>query len=172
VLLRNLRARGQAPGDVRFQDVSEQGGGYFDGVHRGRGAAFGDLDNDGRIDVVLSHCNEPAALLRNIESSGHRWLGVRLQGKTNRDAVGAVIKLEVDGQTLSRCVKGGGSYLSANDPRIVFGLRKASAVGKLTVRWPSGKTQEWSGADLGIDRYVLLTEDDRAVRLALTKAKS
>jgi hypothetical protein len=171
VLLRNLRRKGQPPGDVRFHDVSGQGGGYFDGVHRGRGAAFGDLDNDGRVDVVLSHCNEPAALLRNVEPSGHRWLGVRLQGKTNRDAVGAVLKLEADGQTLTRCVKGGGSYLSANDPRIVFGLGKASAAGKLTVRWPSGKTQEYSGAELGIDRYVVLTEDDPAARPALTKAK-
>src|SRR5262249_10781725 len=138
VLLRNLRRPGQRPSEARFQEVSGQGGGYFRGKHRGRGVAFGDLDNDGRIDVVGSHCNHPAALLRNTAGEANHWLGVRLVGKANRDAVGAVLTLEVGGRKLLRCVKGGGSYLSANDLRVVFGLGRAAAADRLTVRWPSG----------------------------------
>src|SRR5262245_1280399 len=165
VLLHNLRRPGQPPAEVRFQEVSEQGGPYFHGVHRGRGAAFGDLDNDGRIDIVLSHCNEPVALLRNTHDSGNHWLGFRLIGQPNRDAVGAQLTLEVEGQRLIRYVKGGGSYLSASDPRALFGLGRVTKVDRLTVRWPSGKQQSWTGESLGVDRYLVLREGERSVEL-------
>jgi hypothetical protein len=120
----------------------------------------GDLDNDGRTDFVVSLTNEPAALLRNAADNGHHWLGVALVGKPNRDAVGALLTLEAGGQKLVRQVKGGGSYLSASDPRVVFGLGPAREVGRLTVRWPSGKTQTWEG--LGVDRYWVLAEGEAA----------
>ncbi len=160
VLLRNLRRPGQKPSDVRFQEVSDQGGRYFQTTHRGRGVAFGDLDNDGRTDMVVSHCNEPVALLRNTHADDNHWLGFRVVGSTNRDAVGAVLTLEVQGSNLTRCVKGGGSYLSCNDPRAVFGLGRAAKADRLTIRWPSGRRQTWDGARLGINRYLLLTEGD------------
>jgi hypothetical protein len=161
ILLHNGRQPGQKPADVRFTETSAQGGPYFRGLHRGRGTAFGDLDNDGATDLVVSHCNEPVALLRNTCPTINHWLGVRLVGKA--DTVGAVLTLEAGGQKLVRCLKGGGSYLSSNDPRVLFGLGGAPAAEKLTVRWPSGQTQTWAGAALAADRYVRLSEGEAAV---------
>lgn len=158
VLLRNLRQPGISPRDVRFEDVSAHAGPYFHTAHRGRGVAFGDLDNDGRIDIVLNPCNEPVTLLRNRVGGGHHWLGIKLVGRPNPDAVGAKLVLEVGDQKLARAVKGGASYLSANDSRVVFGLGDATGVGRLSVRWPWGQTQSWDG--LAIDRYWTLIQGD------------
>jgi hypothetical protein len=160
VLFRNTR-RDAPPGSlVRFEDVSPRGGPYFAGKRIGRGAAFGDLDNDGRTDVVVSHTNEPAALLRNAADNGRHWLGVSLVGRPHADAVGAVLTLEAGGEKFVKQVKGGGSYLSSNDPRVLFGLGPTRDVASLTVRWPSGKTQTWR--DLAADRYWKLTEGEPA----------
>jgi hypothetical protein len=164
VLLRNDRRPGQRPADVRFLDVSAEAGPYFRGKHRGRAAAFGDLDNDGATDVVLNNCQEPVVLLRNTYPSAGHWLGVKLVGKPDRDAVGALLTLEVGGRKLVRAVKGGGSYQASNDMRVVFGLGEAISVDKLTVRWPSGQTQTWEGSALGADRYVILTQGEAGVR--------
>ncbi len=151
VLFRNL-------GQGRFQDVSGQGGPYGQAQHTGRGAAFGDLDNDGRIDVVVSHLNEPVALLRGVGGPGRHWLGVELVGKQHRDLVGAEIVLEAAGRTQRRFARGGGSYASANDPRHVFGLGDADKIDRLTVTWPLGQTEEWR--DLQVDRYWRLREGE------------
>jgi hypothetical protein len=156
VLLRNLYRPGERPFEVRFANVSAQAGPYFQSKHLGRGVALGDLDNDGRIDVVFSPTNEPVALLRNQHETGHHWLGVQLIGHPYRDAVGARLTLEVGGRQLVRAVKGGGSYLSSGDRRIVFGLGPEKTFGRLTVRWPSGKTQTWD--HLAVDRYWKLEE--------------
>jgi hypothetical protein len=157
VLLRNL-------GGKRFADVSDGAGAYFRQPHRGRGLAVGDLDNDGRPDLVISHVNEPVALLRNVpqgETPNH-WLGVRLVGRENRDVVGARAVLEVGGRKLTRFAKGGGGYLSSNDPRLLFGLGPAAQTGRLTVTWPSGREQSWQG--LAVDRYWQLVEGDPVAR--------
>src|SRR5438105_1118976 len=156
VLLRNLRKPGDKPFEVRFQDISAQAGPFFQTKHMGRGAAFGDLDNDGRTDVVISHVNEPVVVLQNTLENGNHWLGVGLVGNPYRDAVGARLTLEVGGQKLMREIKGGGSYLSAHDLRVVFGLGSQTKVGKLTVRWPSGRMQTWD--NLQPDRYWRLEE--------------
>jgi hypothetical protein len=158
VLLRNLRQPGQKPHEIRFENVTDKAGPFFRGKYTGRGAAFGDLDNDGKIDLVLSHLNEPVVLLQGTLDDGHHWLGIELVGKPYRDAVGAKLTLEVGGQKLVRAVKGGGSYLSANDRRIVFGLGTQKQPGRLTVRWPSGKEQTWEG--LACDRYWRLVEGE------------
>ena len=158
VLLHNERRPGQKPYDVRFQEVSNKGGPYFDAMHTSRGAAFGDLDNDGKIDVVISNVNEPVAVLQNVDQNKNHWLGVRLVGKKYRDAVGAKLVLEVSGQKLTRTILGGGSYCSASDLRVIFGLGQATTAGKLTVTWPSSKkTQDWT--NLAIDQYHKLTEE-------------
>jgi hypothetical protein len=162
VLFRN---HGQPAGPsfpVRFEDVGARGGPYFQGRHRGRGVAFGDLDNDGRTDIVISHCNEPVVLLRNEVDEGNHWLGVALTGKPSPDAVGAKLTLEADGRKLVRTIKGGGSYLSASDRRVVFGLGPARRFDRLTVRWPSGRVQNWVGLD--IDRYWRLVEGEEGVQ--------
>ncbi|MBX9582814.1 MAG: CRTAC1 family protein [Gemmataceae bacterium] len=160
VLFRNLRTPGQEPYQVRFANVAAEAGPYFRSKHCGRGLAAGDLDNDGRPDLVVSHQNEPAVVLQNVLDNGNHWLGVRLTGAPYRDAVGAVLTYEAGGQKLVRTVLGGGSYLSASDPRVLFGLGQNAGPGKLTVRWPSGREQVFDG--LATDRYWDLTEGQMA----------
>jgi hypothetical protein len=158
VLMGNTRRPGQHPHEVRFENVTASAGPYFQTRHLGRGAAFGDLDNRGRTDIVLSPTNEPVAVLRNRHETGHHWLGVRVVGKPYRDAVGARLELHFsDGEKLVRVIKGGGSYLSSSDRRVVFGLGNNERIDHLSVRWPSGKTQIWK--DLAVDRYWTLTAD-------------
>jgi hypothetical protein len=159
VLLRNLRTPADPPGHVRFANVSAAGGDYFRSPHPGRGAAFGDLDNDGRVDLIISHVNEPVAVLRNTFETQAPWLGVALVGKAPRDVVGALLTLTQGDRRQVQAVKGGGSYLSSNDPRALFALVPDGAY-RLTVRWPSGREQSWDGGALGRDRYVVLHEGE------------
>jgi hypothetical protein len=159
VLLRN---EGRQPGqeNVRFTNVTSLGGDYFQTVHLGRGLAIGDLDNDGRPDLVISHLNEPVTLLRNEAAPEHHWLGVQLADKTHRDPVGAKVTLEVNGCILTRFVTGGGSYLSSGDRRLLFGLGAVEKVGRLTVTWPTGQVQSWDG--LETDCYWRVTASGKA----------
>jgi enediyne biosynthesis protein E4 len=152
VLLRN-RGGGQ------FDDVTPRGGDYFRAAHLGRGLAAGDLDNDGRIDLVVSHLNHPVAVLRNETPPGHHWLGVELVGRDHRDVVGAKVVLEAGGRKQTMFARGGGSYLSSGDRRLLFGLGAADRVDRLTVVWPSGRTQQREGAQLAADRYHRIVEE-------------
>ena len=137
--------------DGKFKDMSGRLGSYQRTLHPARGVAFGDLDNDGRTDMVISHINEPAAILRGIGGEGRRWLGVQLVGKDHADVVGAKAELRVGTRTLTRFVKGGGSYLSSSDRRLLFGLGDEMEPGRLIVTWPDGVTQHVDG--LRGDRY-------------------
>jgi hypothetical protein len=138
-------------GDGKFKEISKQIGSYHDSDHLGRGVAFGDLDNDGRVDMVLCHTNEPVSILRGIGGQGHHWLGIELLGKDHADVVGAKVSLQTGDRTLTRFAVGGGSYLSANDPRRIFGLGEKTTAGRLTVTWPDRTQQHFDG--LTIDRY-------------------
>jgi hypothetical protein len=149
VLLRNL-------GDGRFRPITAEGGPYFREVHNGRGVAFGDLANDGRTNLIISHLNAPVVLLRNEVRTDNHWLGVALAGRDHRDVVGAKVTLEVSGRRLTRFAQGGGSYLSSSDRRLIFGLGRAEHVGRLTVTWPGGGREHWDG--LPVDRYRRLAE--------------
>jgi hypothetical protein len=149
-------------GKARFADATGRAGAYFQGKYVGRGLAIGDLDNDGRPDVVISASNEPAAVLRNICANGHHWLGVELVGRDRRDIVGARVILDVGGRKLTRFAKGGGSYLSSGDRRILFGLGAAEKIGRLTVIWPWGQEQHWD--ELATDRYWRLIENEERAR--------
>jgi hypothetical protein len=133
-------------------------GDYCRTGHRGRGVAIGDLDNDGRPDLVISHVQEPVAVLRNVADSGNHWLGVKLASKDRRNLVGTKVVLEVNGRKLTRFAKGGGSYLSANDTRLLFGLGKDGRSGKLTVHWPGGEPRVERWNDLDIDGYHTLEQ--------------
>jgi hypothetical protein len=117
---------------------------------------FGDLDNDGRVDLVISHVNEPVSILRGIGGVGRHWLGVELVGKGHADVVGARAELRDGRRTLTRFAKGGGSYLSSGDRRLVFGLAEQTEPGRLTVTWPGGAQQHFDG--LAVDRYYRIVQ--------------
>jgi hypothetical protein len=154
VLLRNWNGH--------FKDITPRGGPYFRQQHLSRGAALGDLDNDGKVDVVVSNMNEPIAVLRNIAPEGNHWLGVDLVGAGQADVVGARVILEAGGRKQTRFAKGGGSYASSSDRRLVFGLAKTDRIDKLTVIWPDGKHQEWTALD--VDHYHVLVQGEKKAR--------
>jgi hypothetical protein len=141
----------------RFADVSEALGPPVTDPKAGRGAAFGDLDNDGDVDVVVNNVHDAPDLFRARADPANHWLLVRLQGtKSNRSAIGARLRLEAGGATQWQEVRGGGSYLSQNDLRAHFGLGAATRVERLEVRWPNGLVEEWR--DLPVDRIHTLVE--------------
>jgi hypothetical protein len=160
VLMRNL-------GTGRFADRTvPDGGAYFRVPHRGRGLAIGDLDNDGRPDLVITHLNEPVVLLRNDprgpQAPRHHWVGIELVGRRNRDVVGAKVVVQAGGRRLTRFATGGGSYLSSSDRRILVGLGNTGRVDRLSVTWPWGDEQHWEA--LTSDRYWRLVEGDPQAR--------
>ena len=131
-------------GDGRFQDVVATNGGDFAVPRVGRGLAFADFDRDGDVDLLLTTNNGPAALFRNDVVSGNRALRLHLTGtKSNRDAIGAVVRVSHAGQTQMRTVRAGSSYLSQSELALTFGVGKADRVDRATVEWPSGESQEF-----------------------------
>jgi hypothetical protein len=144
------------PSGRLFKDVSGRGGAYFQRPAIARGLAVGDLDNDGRPDLVCTHANGPVAVLRNEQVVSNPWIGVKLVGQGHRDIVGSTVIVEGEARTLTRFVTGGGSYLSASDPRILFGLGTVGKVKRVTVRWSWGETQSWDLTESGA--YWELTE--------------
>jgi enediyne biosynthesis protein E4 len=150
-------------GGGRFREVSRQGGAYFHEAHVGRGLAAGDYDNDGRVDLAVSNSGEPAVLLHNESATPHHWLRLGLRGtKSNRDAVGARVTVHAGGRALVRHRKGGGSYCSACDPRLFFGLGDAAGADRVEVRWPSGLVQQFG--PLAGDRGYLGVEGEAGAR--------
>jgi hypothetical protein len=148
VLLRNEAGR--------FKDITPRGGPYFRQDHLARGLALGDLDNDGKVDLVISHVNDPVALLRNVAPDRGHWLGIDLVGKDFADVVGARVLVEAGGRKQTRFAKGGGSYASSPDRRLVFGLGKSNRVDKLTVIWRDGSRRSWD--HVPVDRYHVLVQ--------------
>ncbi len=149
-LFRNL-------GDGRFADVSAGAGAVFDLSAVGRGAAFGDVDNDGDVDVLVGNDAGPARLLVNEVDSGNHWIGLRLVGAGGRDMLGARVAVERPGvPTLWRRARSDGSYASANDPRVLVGLGDSAAAPDVTVHWPDGRAETWPG--LPIDRWRTLEQ--------------
>ncbi len=147
--------KGDSP--TTFEDVSRLCGPDLERPIVGRGLAVGDYDNDGREDILIADAEGRPLLLHNESNTRGHWLCVRLIGtKSNRDGYGAMVTAVVGGRTLTRQCQTDGSYLSASDPRVHFGLGSASRVDRLTVRWPSGRTT--TQENLPADRYVTLTE--------------
>ena len=144
----------------RFTLSTRDVGPYFASNHVGRGAAFGDFDDDGDVDIAVNHKDGPAALLRNDTPHDNHWLRLQLVGtKSNRDAVGAKVVVELeDGRKLTRQRKGGCSVLSANDPRLTIGLAKSGLVKKLTITWPSGAVT--TKEDVKADQALKITEGE------------
>jgi enediyne biosynthesis protein E4 len=124
-------------GDGRFRLVRDPGP-FFATGHIARGAAFGDLNNDGSIDAVISMMDGHPAILYN-ESPRRSWIRLELLSQwSNRPAIGAVVQVLAGGRVIHRQLKGGGSYISANDPRILVGLGSAESVDRVEIIWPGG----------------------------------
>jgi hypothetical protein len=150
-------------GGGRFADVTAGAGDYGRALHIGRGLACGDLDNDGDPDVVIVHHHEPSVILWNESPRRGNWLMVKPKGHApNRDAIGARLTARIGPTTLIRTVDGGGSYLSAGDPRAHFGLGVATRVDRLDIRWPSGRAE--TRTNLPVDRVIEWAEGTAANR--------
>jgi len=123
----------------------------------GRGAAFGDIDNDGYTDVLVTNNNGPARLLVNRIANRNHWLGLRLISMKGRDMLGARVEVVIKkGNVLWRRARTDGSYLTANDPRVLVGLGNASRVEAVRVHWPGDTVEEWK--ELPVDRYTTLKQ--------------
>ncbi len=143
-------------GDGSFAEVVEKGSPLANKAVS-RGLAVGDLDNDGRLDLVLANMDGPAQVLRNETPEPGHWLSIRLEGKgLNRDAIGALITVTTGGKRLIRPVRSGTSYLSQDDLRQHFGLGKSTKVDAIEVRWPDGATSKHTTS--GVDRHLVLKQ--------------
>jgi len=153
LLFRNL-------GNGRFENVTRNAGAAFQLFDVSRGAAFGDIDNDGDIDVVVSNINGPVRLLMNTIGSRNHWLGMKLVGaRTRRDMLGARVEIiRTHSPTLWRRARSDGSYASANDPRVLAGLGDSSDAPTVRVHWPGGGVEAWRG--VAIDRWMVLKEGE------------
>jgi len=129
-------------GKGKFSDIARDAGPVFDVKTVARGACFADYDNDGKVDAFVVNLGAPAELLHNVSSNGNHWIAVKLKGtKSDRDGIGAVVEIESGGRAQTAQRVAGSGYLSQDDDRLHFGLGSASKIDKLTVHWPSGRTQ-------------------------------
>jgi hypothetical protein len=142
LLFRNL-------GKGKFENVSAQMGAAFNRPIVARGAAFADFDRDGDLDILISTNHGPAYLFRNDGGNRNHWLNVRLSGtKSNRDGIGAVVRIQSAAGKQWNMVRSGSGYCSASDLALTFGLGKAVTV-SLEVEWPSGTRQQFANVAAG-----------------------
>jgi len=147
--------------------AAEEAGPELQLLEVSRGAILGDVDNDGDTDVLVTNNNGPARLLLNQVGNRNHWVGLRLLGKNEtkngRDMLGARVDVTTaSGNVLRRRVRTDGSYLTANDARVLVGLGVARQVKSVRVRWPNGTTEEWK--NLAVDRYTTLNEGGGSAR--------
>ena len=144
-------------GDGRFKEIARDLDGDLLTAKSSRGAAFGDFDNDGDIDVLVVNLNDRPSLYRNEGGNRNHWITFRLQGaRSNRDAIGARIEIVAGGRTQIAEVQSGSSYLSHNDIRVHFGLGDSARVDRVRIRWPNSPVQEFTS--LAADRFVTIRE--------------
>lgn len=150
VVFRNL-------GRGRFEELIGEAGPGMEKARSSRGAAFGDYDNDGDLDIAVVNMNAPPSLLRNDYSGRGRWLKIVLRGapgRSNRSAIGTLATLEYGPYRQAQAVTGQSSFYSVNDPRLHFGLGSADSA-DLTVRWPSGSTETFEGLEDGRSHLIV-----------------
>jgi hypothetical protein len=143
-----------------FTDISELAGPGILERHAARGAAFGDMDNDGSVEVLINNQNEAPTLLKAAHAPAGHWTILKLEGvKSNRSAIGAEVRVTADGHTQTEEVRSGGSYLSQSDLRLHFGLGSAKKMERVEIRWPSGIRQVEQNVDA--DRVITIREPMR-----------
>ena len=137
-------------GGGKFREVAEEAGGGFDTPKVGRGLAYGDFDRDGDLDILMTTNNGPAYLYRNdLVANPHR-IRFHLRGvQSNRDAIGAAVRIYYDGQTQSRTIRGGSSYLSQSELPATFGVGSREKIDRVVIDWPSGRTEEYKDLQAG-----------------------
>lgn len=144
-------------GNGTFEEVSSLSGSYFLEPYVGRGAAFGDYDNDGDVDAFVVNCNQKAFLLRNEGGNKNNWIGIKLIGaRSNRDGIGVRVKIACDGQTQIKEVQSGASYASDNDRKLLFGLGEKKKVDLIEIKWPNGVVQILK--DVGVNQMITVIE--------------
>jgi len=144
-------------GNGAFKETARDAGADLINPKSSRGAAFGDYDNDGNIDVFVINLNDRPSLFRNEGGTRNHWLTLKLKGtRSNRDAIGARVEIQAGGKTQVHEVRSGASYLSHNDMRLHFGLGGATRVERIRIRWPNGNSEEISGVDA--DQFITITE--------------
>jgi len=155
---RQANAVFHATGDGRFRDVTAQAGADMQRARAHRGCAFGDLDDDGRVDVVVSAIGEPAAVLYNVTADAGHWIALRLKGtRSNRDGLGATVKLTGEsGRVQHNHATTAVGYASSSDRRVHFGLGADRSAREIEIRWPSGTRQVL--ANVSADRILEVEE--------------
>jgi hypothetical protein len=142
----------------KFVDVSQAAGSGIAEEHASRGAAFGDFDNDGSVEVLVNNQNETPSLLHQATKAANHWITLRLEGlRANRSAIGARVTVIAAGLRQTAEVRSGGGYLSQNDLRLHFGLGAAVKVDRVEIVWPGGRKQTETG--LGADRVATIREN-------------
>jgi hypothetical protein len=143
-------------GNGRFVDITAQAGPAFQQPRPARGLAIGDLDGDGRPEIVIVNMNQAPSLLKNT-GAHQNFISIRLVGtKSNRSAIGARVTLEAGGLRQIDEVLGGSSFYSQNDLALFFGLGKANRIDRIEVRWPSGAVEKWGHVEA--NQRIVLTE--------------
>jgi len=133
-----------------FRDVSDEIGDAFSQPKVGRGLAYGDFDRDGDLDILMTTNNGPAYLYRNDQLAGNRSIRFHLVGKqSNRDAIGALVRIYHTGTSQSRTVKSGSSYLSQSELPVTFGMGKRDKIERVVIQWPNGRVEEYKNLASG-----------------------
>jgi hypothetical protein len=150
ILYRNL-------GNGRFQDVSAAAGPAIASENLGRGCAFGDVDNDGDVDILVNNLDGAPTLLRNDGGNRNNWILIKCTGtRSNRSAIGTRVKVTTADRSQINEVMSGSGYYSQNDLRLHFGLGRASKVDTVEVAWPSGVKETFR--DLAVNRFIVIQE--------------
>lgn len=149
-------------GNGTFVELGDAAGPGITAPHNSRGCAFGDFDNDGDLDILIMNKNEPPSLLRNDAPPENHWLKVRLEGtRSNRSAIGSRVVVRYAGKTQAQCVTSQTSYLSSNDPRLHFGLGKATSA-DIEIFWPLGTSETFKG--VAANQLVTIREGQGMVK--------
>ncbi|HYW65651.1 MAG TPA: CRTAC1 family protein [Candidatus Dormibacteraeota bacterium] len=151
-------------GRGKFRDIASDIGGGYDLPKVGRGLAVGDFDHDGDQDLLLTTNNGPAFLYRNDQLSGNRSIRFHLVGtKSNRDAIGANVRIFFNGVTEMRVVRSGSSYLSQSELPVTFGLGRQDVIDRVVVEWPSGQNQEHQKLKAGKAYQIIENKDIKEI---------